>query len=64
MNDDSPRWSTRREALRVVLYRPHLYKTLRIALVDDVGALAETAPLGLELERSEIRLVDGVTHGS
>lgn len=33
MNGDSPRWSTRREALDVVLHRANLYKTLRIALI-------------------------------
>ena len=28
-----PTWSTWREALRVVAYRPHLVRTIRIALV-------------------------------
>ncbi len=32
--------------------------------VDDLRALARTAPLGLELEGSEILFVDGLAHGS
>jgi hypothetical protein len=33
----APEWSTWREAVRVVTYRPHLRRTIRIALV--VGSL-------------------------
>src|SRR5207248_7746610 len=32
-SDTSPTWGTWREAVRVVLYRPHLRKTVTIALV-------------------------------
>ena len=34
---DAPTWATGREAARVVLYRPHLRKTVTIALI--VGTL-------------------------
>ena len=33
MGDDAPTWTTWREALRVVAHRPHLRKTLTIALI-------------------------------